>query len=251
MTEPLSQTPGPRSEDRKKRLLIVVDGDGAQLYHTSILLQRLEYNIFTTKTAEEALEIMNITVPALVLSDVVLPNMDGLALLKQIKQNAKLHEVPLIIHTASNDPALKEISLREGAAAFLKKSIDPDALYAAIQNATETAPRHYIRLKVCLQVIIGEESVTNSSLVGDCVTAISENGMYVSTPQPLQKGSQQSFTFFLQNMKIKALGSVLYSFDREQGPLRTPGMGIKFTQIRPEDQAIIRDFIKKQLTQDL
>jgi CheY-like chemotaxis protein/Tfp pilus assembly protein PilZ len=251
MAEPATQKENPQSGDRKKRLLVVVDSDNAHLYYTSILLQRLEYNIHTSKTAEDALEIMNLTHPALVLSEVSLTGMDGMELLKKIKQTPQTFAVPVIILTASKDPAVKETCLREGCSAFLQKPIDPDVLYPAIQKATETTPRKYIRLNTCLNVNIGDDRAGAPSASGDYITALSENGMYVSTNKPLATGIQVPVTIFLENAKIKADGMVLYSFNRGEGPLKTPGMGIKFMRISSEDQSLIRIFIKRELTKGL
>jgi CheY-like chemotaxis protein len=89
--------------ERKKRLLIVVDGDASRLYYTGILLQRLGYNIYTTKMAEDALEIMSITLPSLVLTDVTLPAMSGLELMNRMKQNTDTQAVPVVCYTSSTE----------------------------------------------------------------------------------------------------------------------------------------------------
>jgi hypothetical protein len=75
--------------------------------------------------------------------------------------------------------------------------------------------------------------------------------MYVSTTKARPKGLQLPITVFLGDSVIKVVGMVLYSFDSSKSSLRKPGMGIKFVTIRPDDQALIRAFIDKQLTDDL
>lgn len=64
--------------EREKRLLLIVDGSISDSFYTSILLQRLEYDIYAAKTAEDALEIMTLTTPSLVLTEIALPRMSGL-----------------------------------------------------------------------------------------------------------------------------------------------------------------------------
>ena len=251
MAESETQKESTQSGDRKKRLLVVVDSDNAHLYYNSILLQRLEYNIHTSTSAEDALEIMSLTQPALVLTDVKLTGMDGIEFLKRIKKNPQTFAVPVIILTASKDPAIKEACLSEGCSAFLQKPIDPDVLYPAIQKATEATPRKYIRLNTCLNVSIGEDKTAAHSVIDDYITALSENGMYVSTNKPRATGIQVPITIFLENTTIKADGMVLYSFNRNEGPLKTPGMGIRFMRISSEDQSRIRIFIRRELTKGL
>jgi len=250
MADPLTRTWSPSERERKKPLLILVDADAASLYYTGILLQRLDYTIYTTRTAEEALEIMNITVPALVVTETSLLGMSGLDLLKQIKGKPATSSVPVLVLTSTADPHIRENCLREGCAGVLAKPVDPDALFTAIQKATEATPRTYVRLKTCLDVIVTDEVSKESPSTSDCVTALSKNGMYVSTQYPRKKGTLLGFTIFLEKAKIDVQGTVLYSFERGQGPLRTSGMGIKFVRIKPDDQAIIRAYIKKVLMED-
>jgi CheY-like chemotaxis protein len=237
--------------DRKKRILFVVDGDASDLYYTGMLLQRLDYSIYTTRMAEEALDVMRFAVPLLILTEASLPHMSGVEFLKQIKQDPKTKSVPVIVYTASQDLSLADKCLRAGCAAYLRKPVDPDELYAAIQKATEAAPRQYARLNVCVQVIVGDEATADASAGNDCVTALSENGMYITTAKPRATGESLVITLLLGSAKIRSEGLVLYSFDNNKGPMGAPGMGIKFTWIRPEDRNLIRGFVKKELTQDI
>ncbi len=239
------------SDERKRRLLIVADGDAQHLYYTGILLQRLEYTIYTTRSAEDALEIMNISVPALLLTEVKLDKMNGLDLLRAVKTNAATKAVPVIVYGEVKDPSHRELCLKAGAAAFVSKPVDPDALYAAIQKATETTPRSFIRLKTMLQVAVGEVAGLGGNEGKERVTALSEHGLYVSTFHPKPKGTMVPVTLFLDGAAIRIDGIVLYATEKDLDPTRAAGMGIKFVRIRPEDQEKIRAFIKEQVTQDL
>jgi len=246
-----TQKAGGQMGDREKRLLVVVDGDGAHLYYTSMLLQRLDYNIHTTKSAEDTLEIIEVANPALVLTELSLSGMDGLELMRKIKRNPRTYSIPVIMHTSSSDPSIRETCLRDGCTAFFKKPVEPDILYAAIQKATEVMPRQYIRLNTCLNVLIGDARDATHSLINDYISALSEHGLFVSTSKPKPIGIEIPITIFLENSQIKVDGLVLYSFERGKGPLKTPGMGIKFVHITPEDQQLIKSFIRKEITKGL
>ncbi|HTG01068.1 MAG TPA: response regulator [Nitrospirota bacterium] len=251
MTEPAGQGGGTPGNDRPKRLVIIVDGDNSHLYYTSILLQRLDYNIHAVKSADDALETLHVAEAALVLTEITLAGKDGVELLKEIKRNPRTYATPVVILTASRDPAVKETCLKEGCAAFFQKPVDPDSLYAALQKATESAPRRYIRLNTCLNVIVGDDKAAEHMSVGDYISALSENGMFISSSHPKPIGIEVPITIFLEDSRIKVDGMVRYSFKRGEGPLRTPGMGIKFVRIKPEDQALIRSFVRKEITKGL
>jgi CheY-like chemotaxis protein len=236
--------------ERKKRLLAVVDGQQVHLFYTSVLLQRLGYHMHTFKTAEEALEILNIAEIELVLTEISLPGMDGVELLKRIKGDPKTRKIPVIILTSSKDQAVKNACLQEGCAAYLQKPVDPDALYAAIQKETETVPRKFIRLQTRLNVKVGDDAAA-SSVIDDYITALSEQGMFISTLKPKPVGIQVSVTIFFEDTHIKLEGMVIYSFRREEGPLKTPGMGIRIVSIDHDDQMMIRSIITKEITKGL
>jgi CheY-like chemotaxis protein len=250
VADTISKTWESHVSSKKKRVLFVVDSDTSYLYYTGMLLQRLDYSIYTSRTAEEALDMITLAAPLLVLTEIVLPGMGGLELLRKIKQNPMTDLVPVVVYTATTDQALLHACQDGGCTALLRKPFTPDELYATIQKATEEKPRRYVRLQTCLTVLLGEEVERKHSMV-DCVSALSEDGMYVSTSRPMAVGTRLPMTVFLDQAAIKVQGTVLYSFDVGSGPLHTSGMGIKFTHITSKDRLFIKDFIKRDLTQDI
>jgi CheY-like chemotaxis protein len=251
VAETSKQERGVLADGREKRLVVVVDGDPANLYYTGMVLQRLDYNILTVGTGKELLEFLDIDHPALILTEAALPDVNGIDLLRSIKRNPSTHAIPIIALTASRDPAARETFMREGCKNVLPKPVEPDALYAAIQKVTETVPRQYIRLNTCLNVMVGEGREAELSVIEDYITALSEQGMFVSTSKPKPVGMRFPITILLEQSRIKAEGMVLYSFERGKGPFRTAGMGIKFVRIGDEDQATIRTFIHREITKGL
>src|SRR5208283_357200 len=163
--------------ENPKPLVVIVEGEGAHLYYTSILLQRLEYNIRTANNVEDALKVIGAMEPALVLTEISLAGMNGLELLQTIKRNPQTHTIPVVILTSSKDQAVKSACLEEGCSAYLHKPVDNDVLYAAIQKATEAKPRQFIRLQTHLNVIVGDDKAAQNSMISDYISALSEQGM--------------------------------------------------------------------------
>lgn len=240
-----------RSEERQKRLIALADRDDAHLYYTSIVLQRLDYNIHTMKNAEDVLAFLEVAHPDLILTEISLAGTDGIELLRKIKRTPATHSLPVIVLTSSKDPMVKEACQREGCTNYLQKPVEPDVLYAAIQMVTETTPRQYIRLATSLNVMVGEGREAEESVIKNYITALSEQGMFVNTENTIPVGMAIPVTIFLETNRIKVEGMVLYSFDRGKGPLRTAGMGVKFVRIGSEDRDLIRQFIRRQITKGL
>ena len=240
-----------RSEERQKRLIALVDSDSAHLYFTIIVLQRLDYNIHTMNSAEDVLAFLEVAHPDLILTETSLAGTDGVELLRKIKRTPATHSLPVIMLTSSKDPMVKDACQRERCTDYLHKPVEPEVLYAAIQKVTETTPRQYIRLATCLNIMVGEGRAAEASVIQNYITALSEQGMFVNMEKPVPAGLRLPITIFLETNRIKVEGMVLYSFDRGKGPLRTAGMGIKFVRIGSEDQDLIRQFIRRQITKGL
>jgi len=252
MTE--TQNSGQGAMERKKPLILLVDGDTSKLFFNSIVLQRLDYHLFPTKTAEDALAIMDLAKPVLVITEIALPHMNGFELLKSIKAGPVTRAIPIVVYTAVRDPKIRTACEQAGCTAYLNHSADPNALYAAVQKATETMPRQFVRLATSLDVIIGAEGIPGFSVKKAKITALSENGMYVSMLTPLEFGTVLPFTVMLdeesESSAVSVQGKVLYS-SRKSDPGRQTGMGVKFEKIDDAGRERIRHFIKDKLTEGI
>lgn len=241
-------------KEHKKLFVLAVDGNIVSQLTTSVILQRLDYHVFSVKTAEEALMVISIAYPNIILTEIALPQMSGIDFLRRLKQEPRTREVPVIFYTKQQDPALHQTCSEEGCAACLTYPADPDQLYEAIQQATETTPRHFVRLHTSLEIIVGQEGIPGHRVRKEQVSALSANGMFVNTEKLLPFGTVLPFTLFLENAPAGSIhieGKVLYSHDGRGGGAKQPGMGVTFTRIRPEDRYLIQTYICEKLTEGI
>ena len=230
--------------DREQRSLLLADGSASHLFFMGTMLRRLEYTVQTVTTAEDALRAMNAALPSLLVTNTVLPSMNGINLLKHMKQDARLKNVPVIIHTSENDPAVRTACLAAGCADFFTKPTDFDVLYRAIQSATESAPRKNIRIDTLLDVEIKDKAGAGRT---EQVTTLSEGGLYIRSKTPEPVHTVLSLTIFFIDRKIRAQASVQYSSTVIGGQHKEPGMGLTFTSIDDGDRRYVREFIKEQV----
>lgn len=242
---------GPDKPQGKKRFLLLVDGNARDLFTTGLILQRLEYDVYVSSSAENALQIMTYALPALVVAEVLLPKMNGIDLLSRIKSEPRTRSIPVICLAAMIDPKSEELCLAYGCASYLQKPIEPNDLFRAIQHATEVTPRNYIRLRTFLRADVGGLPEQGGAGEPEVVTALSENGIYVRTLTPRPVKSVQSVEFMLGRSLIRVRAMVLYSFSVNKGPFREPGMGMGFIDVSTGDRALISGFIREQLTRDI
>ncbi len=114
-----------------------------------VLRQVLEGSGFEVTTANdgaEALEKVGLEKFDVVISDVLMPHMDGFQLCREMKQRPELSLIPFIFFTSAyTDPKDEELALSLGADKVLKKDDEPEVLIAAVREVTTQPPdsRHH------------------------------------------------------------------------------------------------------------
>jgi CheY-like chemotaxis protein len=236
---------------RDIRNLLIVDNRAASLFYWGMLLKRLDYKVVSKRSAEEALKALEDSRPTVVLTDVALPGMNGVALLKVIKEDPRYKDIPVVILTASDDPPLKVECERLGCAAWFGKDAEPDDLYRKLQSLIEATPRSHIRLNTSVKVIVGDGTAIGGSARTEFASAISEGGLYVRTQYPQPQNTLTPVRILLNGNEVRAKAVVAFSCTKNEGPYKEPGMGVKFVDISEHDRRLIRKFINEQLTKDI
>ncbi|MDP4268824.1 MAG: two-component regulator propeller domain-containing protein [Bacteroidota bacterium] len=127
----------------KPVLLIVEDNADMRQYVKSILKE--DYNILEAANGAIGLELTNRYQPDLIISDIMMPVMDGLEFCKKVKSNFVTSHIPVILLTAKSATDTQIESFNQGADAFLVKPFNEDLLKAMIQNLNERRQRVQMR----------------------------------------------------------------------------------------------------------
>ena len=251
MTESPVQEAAIRIPDRKKSFALLVDGYVRDLFTTGMILQRLDYDVYITNTAEDALKVIDAALPALVITELSLPQMSGLEMLVRMRHDPRTRDIPVMIHTSQDDPNREKMCRASGCVAFLKKPADPGALYSVIQQATETTPRQHIRLRTLLPVRVGGLASTGNTTGTEYVSELSEKGLFVCTFNPRPVNAVFPVTLMIHSIPVKLKAMVLRTVIMSRGIFEEPGMAMKFIEISPTDLELLRNFIKGQIMRDI
>jgi two-component system response regulator AtoC len=119
---------------QKLRVLVIDDDPGIREY-LQALATRQGYRVFLAADGEEALEGLEKTNPDLVTLDAVLPGMDGLQTLRQLKQ--RMPGVPVIMLSGHGQAPTIVEAMRLGASDFLRKPFEVEELELAFKRALE------------------------------------------------------------------------------------------------------------------
>jgi diguanylate cyclase (GGDEF)-like protein len=117
--------------DSKPKLLLVDDQPlNIQLLHQAFAT---EFQVFMATSGVKALSMCATHAPDLVLLDVMMPEMDGYEVCKQLKANPLTRAIPVIFVTAKNDDASEEQGLDAGAVDFISKPINLKIVRARVK----------------------------------------------------------------------------------------------------------------------
>ena len=115
--------------------IMIVDDEPINIKVARKYLSTEGYQDFISTTqSTEALEIIKDQMPDLILLDIMMPEVDGLQVLDQIRHDEAIPAIPIIILTANNDRETKFKALNLGATEFLGKPVDPAELAARVHN---------------------------------------------------------------------------------------------------------------------
>lgn len=120
--------------DGEKSSVLIVEDNADMRFFLEELLGK-DYDVYTALDGIEALDILGrVETIDLVLSDIMMPVMDGHELLRKIKADEKISGIPVLFLSARNDDLCRHTGLELGAVDYILKPFNPDELILRIRN---------------------------------------------------------------------------------------------------------------------
>jgi class 3 adenylate cyclase len=117
--------------------ILIVDDEPFNVDYLEQELEDLNYDTLSAGDGQEALEKVQAESPDLVLLDIMMPVMDGFAVLARMKADPKLRDIPVIVISAMNDLQSVVKGIEQGAEDYLPKPFEPVLLHARISSSLE------------------------------------------------------------------------------------------------------------------
>lgn len=112
--------------------ILIVDDEPQILRLLQLRLQANNYEVIASNNGREALNIARAANPDLIMTDIMLPEMNGLALCRMLKFDKKYKNIPVIILSGRVQAADYEAGSQVGADAYISKPFEPQTLLAKI-----------------------------------------------------------------------------------------------------------------------
>jgi PAS domain S-box-containing protein len=119
--------------------ILIADDDPQNLYLLDVLLKSNGFEVDRAENGAKALDLAHKDPPQIVITDILMPVMDGFSLCSNWMEDENLKKIPFVFYTATyTDQKDESFALSLGAAKFLVKPMDPGDLLAAIQEVIKT-----------------------------------------------------------------------------------------------------------------
>lgn len=179
------------------KILIVDDSEYFRVLQGN-LLESAGYSVDMASHGSEALEKANRSTPDMIISDILMPVMDGFELCRTIKTDERLREIPFIFYSATfTDPEDEKLALALGASAFIVKSAETDEFIATVNGIIEKCkkerlhvPRHPTREGIKLSQLY------NKSLTSKLIKKVKE----LEEERLLLKGNEERYSRLIESL---------------------------------------------------
>ncbi len=221
--------------------VLVADDDAWILRMVATVLEKRGYSVETAVDGEDALARALERPPDLLITDVMMPKMDGLMMLSQLRERDK--ELRVIVMTALSTPETAISAIRDHACDFLAKPFDIGQLTSAVKNAFELAPKEisievlsarpdWIELRVpCDMAAIDPLERMMSQLKTDLPTITRESVTYAFREMlrnAIEHGGKNDPNQFVEVGYLRSPRIILYR-------IKDPGQGFTIESLyRPE-----------------
>ena len=147
-------------QNKRGKVLIAEDNEEIRTYLSTSLSGI--FDITLAKNGEEALALLKENAPDIVITDMMMPVMDGLKLCAAIKQNINTSHIPVIMLSAKTDSKDQMDALKTGADDYITKPFSLSVLIAKIQNILRTY--HRVQDKATKSMEIAPEKISFNAL---------------------------------------------------------------------------------------
>ncbi len=200
---------------QKETLLIVEDDDDLRGYIVSTL--KSHYNLLEARNGKEGYQMAIHQLPDFIISDIMMPEVDGVELLQQLKANQSTSHIPFILLTAKVDMDSRLQGLKYGADDYITKPFSVKYLKARIENIIEQRKRLYQSYfsdeespKIPSQEVLEE----NSSFSGELEVITEEDQQFIKDVKAFIEANIDNSDFVVEDIASEMLMSRTVFFNK-------------------------------------
>lgn len=234
-----------------QKKILIADDSRSFLMYIGLILKRLRFTVIPAQNGVEVLKFSKLSEPDLIILDVHMETMDGLTVLKYLKEDSQTSRIPVIIISTDATEGTMRKCKEAGCLAYLSKPVKIDKLHEAIQNSffsSQGTSRKHMRVSVNKKVTVTYQG-TDYQLYSE---AISTGGMYIVKEEPFPVGSDINMKISLNKDTLFLKGTVIYIKELFGDLFKLPpGMAIQFKDVSTNDTRVLKCYIENILAEDI
>lgn len=171
--------------------ILVVEDSRTQAEYLRHILEKERYHVVLAANGKDALEQIRVNRPTIVLTDIIMPEMDGYALCSAIRQDENMAQIPVILVTQLFDPADLIKGLEAGANNIIIKPFEPEHVISRITSTLDSLVRpDPDKAGASLEVSFdGQTHLIPASQLRDPTILLSSYNLAISKNAELQESS--------------------------------------------------------------
>lgn len=118
----------------KRKMILVVDDEPAITLSLSFCLEQEGYRVLMAESGQKAVEIVVDDVPDLIISDVMMPEMDGFEFCRRIRDYYRTRQIPFLFLSAMNTPESQEFGMKLGCTDYISKPFNVSELVLKVRS---------------------------------------------------------------------------------------------------------------------
>jgi len=118
----------------KRNKVLIIDDDENMLFLLKEILSDAKYKVFTAKSGKEGIEQAKKLCPDIIILDIMMPELDGLATILKMKSKEETRSIPIIMCTAVKEGEDEIVARNLGVADFCRKTAQMEGLLEKIER---------------------------------------------------------------------------------------------------------------------
>jgi CheY-like chemotaxis protein len=116
------------------RTVLIIDDERGFCDVVSVILESQGYQVQQAHEANDAFGLLAQTQPDLILTDLMMPEIDGLSLVRRLRETPSWAEIPVVMVSAHSEPEIQESAMAAGADGFIAKPFSASELRATVRS---------------------------------------------------------------------------------------------------------------------
>jgi CheY-like chemotaxis protein len=236
----------------RKKTVLLADDNKTFVMYMSIILNRMGLNVVPAADGLEAMRLLKVIPPDLVMLDIKMPVVDGIDTLEQIKSHEKFSQIPVAMLTADSTKETIEGCREMGCSGYLTKPVVLHELHNVLEECIFSPlgwKRKHMRAHRNIKAIITHKGESHELFT----ESVSGGGVYLRKKDPLPVGSDIDITLHLDDSTALDLkGTVIYTKELYGDVFKVPpGMAVEFSDMKTEDSRVLAEHVSRLIAADV